>query len=100
LVKEDWEEEKEEGETLMEEELSPGNRTASFDLCWPLIKVIVAIMTMHFVPQTIIDGLESWWRDDVAQSFYSWPFSPMLMLELGLSPSLPISLFHAAAPSH
>ena len=48
LVKEDCEE----GETLMEEELSPGNRTASLDLCWPLVKVIVAIM-MHVVAQTI-----------------------------------------------
>ena len=59
LVKEDWEEEKEE-ETLTEEELSPGNRTASFDLCCPLVKVIVAIIIV--TTQTIIGGLESWCR--------------------------------------
>ena len=88
LVKEDCEEEKE-GETLMEGELSPGNRTASFDLCWPLVNVIVPIMTMHFVTQTIIDGLESWWRDEAALSIYSWPFSLMLMLRWA---SLPLCL--------
>ena len=57
-MKEDCEEEKEGEETLMVEELSPGNRTASFDL-WPLVKLIVAIMvTMHSATQTIMDGLE------------------------------------------
>ena len=55
LVKEDWEE-----ETLMEEGLSPGNRTASFDLCCPLVNVIVAIIIV--TTQTIIGGLESWCR--------------------------------------
>ena len=57
-MKEDCEEEKEGEETLMEEELSPGNRTASFDL-WPLVKeVIVIMMKMHSSTQTIMDSLK------------------------------------------
>ena len=78
-MKEDCEEEKEEEEeeeTLMEEELSPGNRTASFDL-WLLVKVVVAIMmTMHLIAQTILDGLDlvPGWRDDAALSIFSQAF--------------------------
>ena len=93
-MKEDCEEEKEEDEeTLMEEELSPGNRTASFDL-WLLVKVVVAIMmTMHLIAQTILDGLDlvPGWRDDAALSIFSQAFLSDADADASLWASLSLS---------